>query len=51
MALFHWMASHTVKILLFKLRQFGIAGTLYDWLEHYLAARSKKVVINGISSS
>ena len=39
------------KGLLFKLRQLGIAGTLYDWLEHYLTARSKKIVINGISSS
>ena len=39
------------KDLLFKLRQLGIAGTLYDWLEHYLTARSQKVVINGISSS
>ena len=38
------------KGLLFKLRQLGIAGTLYDWLEHYLTARSQKVVINGISS-
>ena len=36
---------------LIKLRQLGIAGTLYDWLEHYLTARSQKVVINGISSS
>ena len=39
------------KGLLFKLRQLGIAGTLYDWLEHYLTARSQKDVINGISSS
>ena len=39
------------KGLLFKLRQLGIAGTLYDWLEHYLTARSQKVVINGICSS
>ena len=30
------------KGLLFKLRQLGIAGTLYDWLEHYLTARSQK---------
>ena len=39
------------KGLLFKLRQLGIAGTLYDWIEHYLTGRSQKVVINGISSS
>ena len=39
------------KGLLFKLRQLGIAGSLYDLLEHYLTARSQKVVINGISSS
>ena len=37
--------------LLFKLRQLGIVGTLYDWIEHYLTGRSQKVVINGISSS
>ena len=39
------------KVLLFKLRQLGIVGTLYDWIEHYLTGRSQKVVINGISSS
>ena len=39
------------KGLFFKLRQLGIVGTLYDSLEHYLTSRSKKVVINGISSS
>ena len=39
------------KGLLFKLRQLGIVGTLYDWIEHYLTGRSQKVVINGISSS
>ena len=39
------------KGLLFKLGQFGIVGTLYDWIEHYLTGRSQKVVINGISSS
>ena len=39
------------KGLLFKLRQVGIVGTLYDWIEHYLTGRSQKVVINGISSS
>ena len=37
--------------LLFKLRQLGIVGTLYDWIEHYLTGRSQKVVVNGISSS
>ena len=39
------------KGLLFKLRQLGIVGTLYDRIEHYLTGRSQKVVINGISSS
>ena len=39
------------KGLLFKLRQLGIVGTLYDWIDHYLTGRSQKVVINGISSS
>ena len=39
------------KGLLFKLRQLGIIGTLYDWIEHYLTGRPQKVVINGISSS
>ena len=39
------------KGLLFKLRQLGIVGALYDRIEHYLTGRSQKVVINGISSS
>ena len=39
------------KGLLFKLRQLGIVGTLYDWIEHYLTGRSQEVVIKGISSS
>ena len=40
------------KGLLFKLRQLGIAGTLYDLLEQYFTARSQKVnMINGIFSS
>ena len=39
------------KGLLFKLRQLGTVGTLYDWIEHHLAGRSQKVVINGISFS
>ena len=39
------------KGLLFKLRQLGIVGTLYDRTEHLLTGRSQKVVINGISSS
>ena len=38
------------KGLLFKQRQLGIIGTLYDWIEHYLTGRSQKV-INGIFSS
>ena len=32
------------KGFLFKLRQLGIVGTLYDWIEHYLTGRSQKVV-------
>ena len=39
------------KGLLFKLRQLGIIGILYDWIEHYLTGRPQKVVINGIASS
>ena len=39
------------KDILFKLHQLGIAGPLYDWLEHYLTTISQKVMINGISSS
>ena len=37
--------------LLHKLREFGIAGELYDWLENYLSGRNQKVVIGGEESS
>ena len=30
--------------LLHKLREFGITGSLYDWLESYLSGRNQKVV-------
>ena len=37
--------------LLHKLREFGITGSLYDWLASYLSGRSQKVVIGGEESS
>jgi len=37
--------------LLHKLREFGITGNLYSWLESYLTGRSQKVVIGGEESS
>ncbi len=38
------------KGLIFKLRTFGIDGTLLEWLENYLTDRLQRVVINGQSS-
>jgi len=38
------------KGLLFKLRQFGIAGNLYSWLESYLTDRYSRVVLSGKKS-
>ena len=38
------------KALLFKLRQFGISGTLLLWFESYLTNRKQRVVINGKKS-
>ncbi len=37
--------------LLFKLRQFGITGSLYECLASYLSNRNQKVVIGGEESS
>jgi hypothetical protein len=37
--------------LLHKLREFGISGSLYDWLESYLTGRNQKVTIGGQESS
>ena len=37
--------------LLHKLREFGITGTLYDWLVSYLSDRNQKVVIGGEEST
>ena len=36
--------------LIFKLRQFGITGTLISLLENYLTDRSQRVVLNGKTS-
>ena len=35
---------------IFKLRQFGITGTLISLLENYLTDRSQRVVLNGKTS-
>ena len=37
--------------LLHKLREFGITGNLFNWLESYLTGRRQKVVIGGEESS
>lgn len=39
-----------LKGLLFKLKQYGIRGNLYKWLENYLCDREQKDVLNGCSS-
>lgn len=36
--------------LLFKLRQLGIEGNLFNWIESYLLNRQQRVIINGQSS-
>ena len=38
------------KGLLFKLKQFGITGSLLDWFSNYLKDRCQRVVIHGQSS-
>ena len=37
--------------LLFKLKQLGICGSLYNWIESYLSNRLQRVVVGGQSSS
>ena len=37
--------------LLFKLKTFGITGSLFCWFESYLSQRRQRVVIKGHSSS
>ena len=37
--------------LLYKLKQLGIKGTLYKWIESYLTNRVQRVVVGGQSSS
>ena len=37
--------------LLFKIRQMGITGSLFDWLKSYISARCQKVVLNGMESN
>ena len=36
--------------LLFKLKQLGICGNLFKWLESYLSCRKQRVVVNGKTS-
>ncbi len=42
------VVSH--KILLQKLKKFGILGTTWDWFNSYLSNRSQRVEINGVLS-
>ena len=46
-------AFHTVNcgILQTKLKQYGIRGNVFDWLEFYLSERRQFVSINGSSSN
>ena len=37
--------------LLFKIKEFGVCGSVLNWLGDYLTSRSQKVVINGKCSS
>ncbi len=36
--------------LMFKVKQLGIDGSAYDWIENWLSNRRQKVVINGTTS-
>ena len=38
------------KRLLGKLQSLGIRGNIYNWVENWLAERTQRVVINGVSS-
>ncbi len=38
-------------ILLFKLSNYGISGTVYDWLKSYLSERQQYTIIGDISSN
>ena len=37
--------------LLFKLKNYRVAGNVLSWIEHYLTYRNQKVVVEGFSSS
>ena len=37
--------------LLFKIKQLGIVGKLFDWLNAYISGRNQKVVLNGVQSN
>ena len=37
--------------LLFKIKQLGIVGKLFDWLKAYISGRQQKVVLNGVQSN
>ena len=37
--------------LLFKIKQLGIVGPLFNWLKSYVSGRHQKVVLNGCQST
>ena len=39
------------KILMKKVKQFGIEGKIYTWLENFLTNRYQQVIVDGILSS
>ena len=39
------------KILLNKVRQFGIDGKIYNWIENFLSNRYQQVIVDGVLSS
>ncbi len=40
----------TLNMLMFKVKQLGINGNVYNWIENWLSNRKQRVVINGTAS-